>query len=177
MKTTVLSGALAALALSAAPANAVDLTFTISGDYSAQFILPESPAVDPTWVVDGNNFAITGVPGFAESSNGKGALVFFNKDFGGGLLIADDGDPFFWLFDATDGNQYYSGAESAPTFLAGTYLLEGLSTRGNFTLTIAAAGGAVPEPASWAMMIGGFALAGAAMRRPRKTLAIRFEAV
>ncbi len=28
--------------------------------------------------------------------------------------------------------------------------------------------GAVPEPATWAMMIGGFALAGAAMRR-RKT--------
>jgi hypothetical protein len=29
------------------------------------------------------------------------------------------------------------------------------------------AGGAVPEPASWAMMVGGFALAGAAMRRTR----------
>jgi hypothetical protein len=32
---------------------------------------------------------------------------------------------------------------------------------------------AVPEPASWAMMIGGFALAGAAMRR-RQTGAVRF---
>jgi hypothetical protein len=29
---------------------------------------------------------------------------------------------------------------------------------------------AVPEPASWAMMIGGFALAGAAMRRRRATI-------
>lgn len=33
--------------------------------------------------------------------------------------------------------------------------------------------GAVPEPASWAMMIGGFAIAGAAMRR-RPAAAVRF---
>jgi hypothetical protein len=32
--------------------------------------------------------------------------------------------------------------------------------------------GAVPEPASWAMMIGGFGMVGAAMRRRRT--AIRF---
>jgi PEP-CTERM motif len=32
----------------------------------------------------------------------------------------------------------------------------------------AAAAGAVPEPASWAMMIGGFGMAGAAIRRRRK---------
>jgi hypothetical protein len=38
-----------------------------------------------------------------------------------------------------------------------------------FTLT----SGAVPEPASWAMMIGGFALAGAAMRR-RQSMSLNF---
>ncbi|BAK65282.1 hypothetical protein SLG_06070 [Sphingobium sp. SYK-6] len=36
-----------------------------------------------------------------------------------------------------------------------------------------ASAGAVPEPATWAMMIGGFALAGGAMRRQRATR-IRF---
>lgn len=35
----------------------------------------------------------------------------------------------------------------------------------NFIFTVGRGGGAVPEPATWAMMIGGFALAGAAMRR------------
>lgn len=34
-------------------------------------------------------------------------------------------------------------------------------------------GGAVPEPASWAMMVGGFGLAGLAMRRRQRT-ALRF---
>ncbi len=43
-------------------------------------------------------------------------------------------------------------------------------TRG-FLLTLAP--GAVPEPASWAMMIAGFAFAGAAMRRQR-AVAVRF---
>ncbi len=38
------------------------------------------------------------------------------------------------------------------------------------TVTLGAAG-AVPEPATWAMMIGGFGLAGAAMRRRRATIA------
>ena len=30
--------------------------------------------------------------------------------------------------------------------------------------------GGVPEPASWALMIGGFGLAGATLRRRRRTL-------
>ncbi|MHA6718331.1 PEPxxWA-CTERM sorting domain-containing protein [Sphingomonas sp. RS6] len=37
----------------------------------------------------------------------------------------------------------------------------------SLTFTTDATGGAVPEPAAWAMMIGGFGLAGAAMRRRR----------
>jgi hypothetical protein len=34
----------------------------------------------------------------------------------------------------------------------------------------AAAGGAVPEPSTWAMLIGGFAMVGAAMRRRAKSV-------
>ena len=32
----------------------------------------------------------------------------------------------------------------------------------------------VPEPAAWAMLIGGFGLAGAALRRKRTSTAVRF---
>ncbi len=40
---------------------------------------------------------------------------------------------------------------------------------GNFRLTATAVSGAVPEPATWAMMIGGFGVIGGVMRR-RRTL-------
>ena len=40
----------------------------------------------------------------------------------------------------------------------------------NFRVTGTAAATAVPEPASWAMMVGGFALAGAALRRRARPL-------
>lgn len=58
------------------------------------------------------------------------------------------------------------------------YLLLGdtlqFSTRSHSAFrVIGDAAGAVPEPANWAMMVGGFALAGAAMRR-RQRAAIRF---
>ena len=41
----------------------------------------------------------------------------------------------------------------------------------NFTITSVTFGGGVPEPATWALMIGGFGLAGVAMRRRRSLTA------
>jgi len=156
---------LAALAASTAAtsADAALLQFTITGDYNASFLIDESPT--PDFVLDGWMFAVVGVAGFPNATTGTlGDITFFNKDFGGGILVSDTGGGFDYLFDASDLDQYYTGPESAPTFRLGTYTLDGLTTRGSFTLTIAQAA-AVPEPASWALMIGGFALAGAAMRR------------
>jgi len=169
MTKSVVAAAFAALLLSATPANALT-SFTISGDFSAAFTLPDSPVVDPADAVDGITFGVRGVPDFATSSNGIGDIAFFSAAAGGGLIIVDNGNGFDWLLDATDGQQYYTGSEVAPTFLPGTYTLAGLGTPGSFTLTIASAPDAVPEPATWAMMIGGFALAGAAMRQRRTAL-------
>ena len=41
-------------------------------------------------------------------------------------------------------------------------------------ITIEVTGGGVPEPSTWAMMIGGFGLVGAAMRRRRYNLTVSF---
>ena len=51
-----------------------------------------------------------------------------------------------------------------------TYFSQIATTTGVLTRTVFAAGG-VPEPASWALMIGGFGLAGAALRRRRAVVA------
>ncbi len=61
------------------------------------------------------------------------------------------------------------------------YMIGSLGTGSSITLTYAYAvgeriedrggtGRAVPEPATWALMIGGFAFAGASMRRRRATV-------
>jgi hypothetical protein len=52
-------------------------------------------------------------------------------------------------------------------------LAEGMSTQGgSFAIdNLTIGGAAVPEPATWALMIGGFSLAGASLRRKRVTVA------
>ena len=67
---------------------------------------------------------------------------------------------------STDGPQLYSGAEATPTFLTGTFLLTEFGGTGTYTLTISnPAAAAVPEPATWAMMLAGFGMVGVGLRR------------
>ena len=160
MKLKAFAALAAAFALSAAPAQAATLLFTITGDLNAQFELESSPT--PDLAVDGFLFVINGISGFPGATTGLADVGFYNGNFGGGMLALDSATDGY-LLDAP-GPQLFSGTESAPTFVTGIYELTGLLTPGNFTLTIASIT-PVPEPASWALMIGGMALAGAALRR------------
>ncbi len=172
MTRSVTLAALLALATAASPTAAVPLKFTISGDYDATFFL--DTAQTPDFALNDYAIAFAAVDGFANSTNGKGDVQFFNALSAGGLLVVDNGNNFDFLFDA-GGPQLYSGLEeSGPSFLLGTFALTGVSTPGNFSITIQSLA-AVPEPASWAMMIGGLAFAGAAMRRRRHPIAVRFQ--
>jgi hypothetical protein len=169
MRQIFIAAALAASALSTS-AHAALFTFTISGDYDAFFQIESSPT--PDFVADGVLFAVTNVAGFPNATSGFADVSFFRGPFAG-LLVSEG---FDYLFDA-EGPQLYSGTEAAPTFLTGTYALSGLSTRGDFTLTIAETAAApVPEPASWALMFSGFAIAGCALRRSRPRVSVRFDA-
>ena len=163
MKFIATLGAVAALAL-AAPVDAALLQFTISGDYAATFQLEQAPVPD---------FVDTGFPLFAiahvafpGTSAGFADITFFPGAFAG--LLVSDSDTLDWLLDAS-GPQLYDGPVDAPRFKIGTFALDGLGTPGDFTLQIAY----VPEPASWAMMIAGFGLAGAALRR--RATSVRFQ--
>ncbi|MBB5986327.1 PEPxxWA-CTERM sorting domain-containing protein [Sphingobium lignivorans] len=167
----VLAAAAAALSF-AAPAQAVLFNFTLTGDYSASFQLDSSPVPD---VFDGSSFTIWDVSGFPDAALGIVDLQFWTGDEAGGFSIIDFyGDAY--LLDAT-GSQLFSGSTGAPTFLTGTYALADLFGPGSYTLVIEEAGTtpAIPEPATWAMLIAGFAMAGAAMRQKPRKLAVAFQ--
>jgi PEP-CTERM motif len=109
--------------------------------------------------VDGVTFAVDGTQNHANYGavtwNGPAVVNFANGDI---LTITLSNETFnsdSHSNDLNDGSNH--GAE----------------VQGTFTLTRAAAAptaGAVPEPASWALMIGGFGMAGASLRR-RRTMA------
>jgi len=165
-----LLAAVAAAALVPASADAALLTFTITGDYQASFTIDSNPTLNE--YIGGTGLVLWNVAVAAEGATGPADIGFFDASLGGGLSIIDYSDfsPFF----VADGPQLYSGTVRAPVFGIGTFELTEYEGTGRYTLTIAEAGAAaVPEPASWAMMIAGFGLAGTALRRrPRVTVRI-----
>jgi hypothetical protein len=100
-------------------------------------------------------------------------------------LTASAGGQSITLADTVGGNPALAGCD-ASCYALGTFTFIGT---GSDTLSIAAVAdfnywhlddvsvtgglvpGGVPEPASWAMMVGGFGLMGAAMRRRRRDMA------
>jgi hypothetical protein len=139
--------------------------FVYTGDANIEFVMPKSPV--PTLTIPGlarfNNVSVTynGVTGpytvFIETN--PGPIV------NGGLRLFDltlNSNTF-----AGSGPQIFSGSPTAPTFITGSYSLSAYfrGAPGTGQLVISNVGGAIPEPASWAMLLSGFGLTGIAMRR------------
>lgn len=77
-----------------------------------------------------------------------------------------NGDNFIGLRAlASDGDAFYGFAFTTNNVLNTI----GFETTANATITATNAAGAIPEPATWAMMMGGFGLIGAAARRRIRT--------
>ena len=157
--------ATAAFALAASAANADTYDFVLTGDYSAHWQLSSSPT--PDFVSDGDHFSLYDVAGtFPTSDQNLVDMFFYHADAGGGMVIDDFyGDNTLLV---ADGVQLYSGNEDAPTFLVGTFTLDGTSYGfGNYTLTITNVS-AVPEPESYAMLLAGIGALGFVAARRRK---------
>ncbi|MBL8555026.1 MAG: PEP-CTERM sorting domain-containing protein [Phenylobacterium sp.] len=108
----------------------------------------------------------------------------------GGSVEDFDGNPIIAHYQQVDGRQFYS--DTLIGYLVtfnhtGSTLSVGLRANGsgwqggtdeswgidnvNLSYNAANGGGGVPEPATWALMIGGFGLAGTALRRRRAVTA------
>ena len=128
--------------------NNIPLDVTVTGLGSASFT--DSMSV----VANANPLALD--IGFGDFTNGEGLL--FIKGFLGGFAL--------------DSNYVHHGAPAIDPGISyntnvGTFSFRSVGESGTFAAKL----GGVPEPASWALMIAGFGLAGAALRRQRRVLA------
>ena len=172
MREAMVAIALAAL-LGSSGANAATYLFSLSGPNTASFSLDSSPTPDAMSTFP-QQFTLNDVTGTYNGAPTVFDLTFFgNAMFGGfaaaGTALDLEGSALF------TGLEYFGpGTEvTPPVFKLGTFLLAG-GCGGTcigdplYTLSISDAA-SVPEPASWAMMLLGFAAISlrARLRRPR----------
>ena len=145
----------------ASAANAALYLFTLTGNNTASFTLNSSPVPDST---DSSSFLIQNVPGTLNGSPTTFAnLDFVTSTFGGGFVAGGTSINLV-------GDQLFTGTVTNPTFKLGTFtLFDGAPFPNQYSLSISA----VPEPATWTLLLIGFGAIGLAVRR-RKPSAARF---
>lgn len=151
-----------ALALAAVtPADAATYLFSYTGDATASWTLDSSPTPTST---GGAFFQIDNVSITINGNTAARNLQLYDSTLGGGFTAIDEA----LTIDAA-AEPLFTGLLSSPTFKLGTFVTTpfAVSALGAGSLTISVL--AVPEPANWALMIAGFGLTGAAMRRRRTT--------
>jgi hypothetical protein len=134
----------------ASAANASVYLFSLTGPHTATFSLNSSPTPSSTGT---GFFTLLNVPG---TSDGV-ATTFSQLNF---FDAAHDGG-----YNALGGPQLFTGTLVNPTFTLGTFALSDdgfASFKYSLSITNAAP---VPEPATWAMMLLGFAGIGFTFRR------------
>ena len=151
------------------------LKFTLTGPYAAVWFIDSNPTPDAISPVSFSLYDVEGnysqIPGNTGPVNYLADFTFYDSSFDGGFYATNfyDGNDLL----TTDGAQLFGGTVAAPTFSSGNYTLTDFNDRSiSYNLSIASAAmPAVPEPASWALMIVGFGAVGGAMRyrRNRKT--------
>lgn len=127
----------------------------------------------------GGTEVATGYTGPASFADGSTSIAFTFNNF-------DVGESFVWLIDVDNpafatvfGNQLIgsTGYADFSNGLRGLGVFEavvGNDDAAQFVIKTLTPSPGVPEPAAWAMMLGGFGIVGAAMRRRKDTLAITY---
>ena len=170
MKKTLFALALATSAFVAAPASAAEFVITIdplggSADFgntgfTSGTIADQFSLTVPSGMVNG----LIGSIALTPALNVTFTSVFFDsKPFD---KILSDGVELFTLSNTP------ISAGTHTIFVNGTWGTQGGSYAG--TINYLAAAGAVPEPATWAMLILGFGMAGASLRYRRRRTAVRY---
>jgi hypothetical protein len=141
----------------------LEYKFTLSGPNHASFVLPASPK---DFSFDASSFEVVTQVRFNDETI-RPYIGFFDQTVfhgGGGLRIQTDTQVLSFLY----GPDLFTGPVYAPTFKLGAFRLHEFGSGNTYQINITTVAGAVPEPASWGLMVAGFGLAGGAVRRQRR---------
>ena len=155
-------GMATALVAFASPAYAAPLLFTFSDLNNSSFQIDSNPVSAPSSIFSFTTSVTNGKQNGAAFDFGT---VRFFSSIGGGGVFSEFGSPGGF------GPQLFSGTTATPVFSPGTYAFTNLFGSPNgagLTVSAVAVAGAVPEPATWAMMLAGFGGIGFALRRRSK---------
>jgi PEP-CTERM motif len=166
---TASAAALAAGLLLATPVAATVFVFDITGSFTSNFRIDTSRGPDRTNNQLGGLLTQINYENRPVLFNGieRNATIIFGSGLAASFQLLGPGIPFTQLSGAT----LFSGPLATPTFTPGRFELRNPFFRQAITIDVSQAAGAVPEPASWAMLIAGFGLIGAAARRQRLRIA------
>ncbi len=162
LKFAFLACAAVLAATTSVPAHAVLLNFGLTGSRNATFQLDSNPTpTTSSTSVFGDQIQFSNVSGTFNGVAGTATI-----GFGTGPIFADLNILSTSLgFTQFAGPNLFTGTAAAPIFSTGIFALTSIVS-GSSTLTISQASpAAVPEPATWAIMIAGLGMVGYSMRR------------
>ena len=165
-KLALLFSATSMFLATAVPASAATLLFSFTpsttGAQRFSFNVDSNPTVFGTtasqFSTNVQNLIVGGV-----AQTGIRSFTFYATGLDGGLESNVTGGYL--------GPQLFTGATTAPTLRVGSFGLFDGPNGASGTLSISTVVAAIPEPGTWAMMVLGFGLAGAAIRR--RSIAMR----
>jgi hypothetical protein len=163
------AGLAAATMLIAVPASAAPFLFQLTGSRTATFTIDTNTPTDFfSQNIFGNQISYNNVTGSYAGAPGTATIGFGTSIYA--QLNVGNAALGFTQFGGPD---LFTIVGTKPVFNIGTFALTSIVS-GASTLRISAVAAAVPEPATWAMMLVGFGMIAAGLRYRRRSTSVSF---